>query len=464
MVADRSAWVREIEQVILAELSRWGVPGASVGIHFQGVDDLAAFGLANVETRHPVGPDTLFQIGSISKIFTTTLVLTFVDEGRLDLDTPIVAYLDDFRLADAAAARTITLRHLLTHTAGFDGVRLDDHGQGDDALARAVAGFVELPQLFPPGECWSYCNGGFDLLGRIVERVEARPIEEVMRERVIERLGLERTTYFAHEAIRHSAAVGHLQDDQGRLEVARPWHVPRRSHPSAGVITTAAEMLRFLRCHLDDGEYAGRRLLSSDLTRAMRARQLLVRPGRRQGLGWALLESGGAEIVSHIGITLGFAARVVMVPVSRFAMVVLTNGDRGDAAMDAIVEAALSRFVGIETKHPVVIPASSPSLSPLSGRYRLATEEFRVYVAGDRLQAEQVSIDPLTGAETVAEAFDLAAVEDGRFLAIGGVFDRCFAEFLGDGQGHVRFMRIFDLVAPRIGAMTEDSQSAGTRR
>lgn len=135
-----------LDEAIRAEMERWQVPGISVGILKDGEVQIAGYGTVNLETGAPVLPETLFQIGSISKTFTATLVLQLVDEGRLDLDVPVITYVPDLPLADDDARRTITLRHLLTHTAGFYGDRFDDQGNGDDALARAVAAYSTLAQ------------------------------------------------------------------------------------------------------------------------------------------------------------------------------------------------------------------------------------------------------------------------------------------------------------------------------
>ncbi len=134
----------DLNACVLQELGRWTVPGAAVGIYQDGETRVHGIGVTSLETRQPVTPDTLFQLGSISKVYTATLVMRLVEAGKLDLDTPVVAYLPDLRLGDAQAQRTITLRHLLSHTSGLEGDRFTDYGLGDDALTRAIAEFNTL--------------------------------------------------------------------------------------------------------------------------------------------------------------------------------------------------------------------------------------------------------------------------------------------------------------------------------
>ncbi|GIW04031.1 MAG: hypothetical protein KatS3mg059_0651 [Thermomicrobiales bacterium] len=229
--------IEQLNETIHQQMERWQVPGLAIGLYDNGRVETAAYGVAHVETGCAVTPGTLFQIGSISKVFTTTLVMTLVEDGKLDLDIPVVRYVPELPLADETARRTITLRHLLTHMAGFYGDRFDDHGDGDDALAKAVAAFADLPQQTAPGELWTYCNAGFDLAGRAVERVLGMPFEQAMRERVFAPLGLERTTYFAKEAIRHRGGRGARPRARsaGRRRSRTPWPIPRRSNPAGGI-------------------------------------------------------------------------------------------------------------------------------------------------------------------------------------------------------------------------------------
>src|SRR6476661_1375254 len=118
-----------------AAMARWRVPGAAVGVLADGKRQEQGFGVVSLETGYPVRPDTSFQIGSITKLFTATLAMLLVEEGKLALDTPIVTYLPEFTLADADAQARVTLRMLLSHSSGFYGDLFDDSGMGDDALS-----------------------------------------------------------------------------------------------------------------------------------------------------------------------------------------------------------------------------------------------------------------------------------------------------------------------------------------
>src|SRR6478736_2647510 len=138
-----------------------GVPGAAVAVLKDGEVIDGAAGVLSTATKVEATADSVFQIGSITKVWTATLVMQLVDEGMLDLDAPIRRYLPEFRLQDEGAAASITTRQLLSHQAGFEGDVFTDTGRGDDAIEKYVELIADLPQLFAPGELFSYNNAAF---------------------------------------------------------------------------------------------------------------------------------------------------------------------------------------------------------------------------------------------------------------------------------------------------------------
>jgi CubicO group peptidase (beta-lactamase class C family) len=164
---------------LLPDLQRWldeaasrhDVPGAAVAVGAG--DDLAeaATGVVNRDTGVEATADSVFQIGSVTKVWTASLVLQLVDDGLVDLDAPVRRYLPEFGVVDAAASETVTVRQLLSHTGGFDGDLFEDTGRGDDALDRLLA-FMRTgaAQVHPPGELFSYCNAGYCVLGALVAK------------------------------------------------------------------------------------------------------------------------------------------------------------------------------------------------------------------------------------------------------------------------------------------------------
>ena len=145
------------------------VPGAALGIWSGGQEILAAHGVLNSATQVPVTADSVFQVGSITKIWTATMMMQLIDEGLLSLDTTVSEVLPGARLGTADVGGQVTVRHLLTHTSGIDGDVFTDTGRGDECVERYVGLLAEVPSVFTPGATYSYCNSGYVLLGRIIE-------------------------------------------------------------------------------------------------------------------------------------------------------------------------------------------------------------------------------------------------------------------------------------------------------
>jgi CubicO group peptidase (beta-lactamase class C family) len=216
---------------------RHRIPGAAIAVRHGDRLAEAATGVLNIVTGVEATTDSLFHIGSITKMYTALLVMQLVEEGLVDLDEPIQRYLPEFRLADPQAATAVTVRHLLTHTGGFDGDLFNDTGRGDDCLDRYLAVVGGARQFAAPGELFSYCNSGFAVLGALIARLRTGVWESVVRERLLAPLSLTHTTLYAEEAIVFRASAGHFQDPQTqRLKLSPQWTAlapsARRCQPS----------------------------------------------------------------------------------------------------------------------------------------------------------------------------------------------------------------------------------------
>lgn len=195
----------EVAEFLQIELARRaterGVPGAAVAVVLDGEIVEHAVGVLSTATGVEATLESVFQIGSITKAWTATMVMQLVDDGLIELDEPIRTYLPEFRLSDDSAAGTITVRHLLTHQAGFEGDIFTDTGRGDDAIEKFVDLLAEIPQTFAPGTLFSYNNAGYIVLGLLVERLRETTWEQALVERVAAPLGLERVSPSPYEAI-----------------------------------------------------------------------------------------------------------------------------------------------------------------------------------------------------------------------------------------------------------------------
>ncbi|WP_274556232.1 serine hydrolase domain-containing protein [Streptomyces spiramyceticus] len=437
----------------LAELAeRHRIPGATVAV--QRGDEIveAAYGVLDKETGYPATTDSIFQTGSVTKVWTATLIMQLVDEGLADLDAPVARYLPDFRVTDEAVSAAVTLRQLLCHTGGFEGDIFDDHGPGDDAVERFVAGLSgPSRQLFTCGELWSYCNSGYVVLGRIVEVLTGLTWEAALRERIAVPLGMTELATSPGEAIRHRVAMGHVPGPDGEPVKAPLWNMPRSNAPAGSTLTLSVrDQLRFAKMHISGGVAPdGTRVLSEESVRAMREPQAAV-PGvgplaDHWGLGWELFDWKGGPVIGHDGGTIGQSALLRIVPEQDVAVAILTNGG-GFFGLHVLVTELLADLAGVSVP-PLPVPPDEPPTVDLrffTGRYESVTCEAEVVQVGEALSVVVRPLGPaaaLPGEDapnsTVMVPLDartLVALRetDGRYQTY---------TFLGDGD-KARFLHL----------------------
>ena len=166
-----------------------GVVGVQLGILLDGEVSVAVTGQANRAENIDATTDTLFQIGSITKVWTATMVMQLVEAGTIELDAPVVEYIPGLKLVDDS----VTVRQLLTHTSGIDGDHFFDTGMGADCLELYAASLVDVAQNHPVGATMSYCNAGYSLLGRLLEVIDGKVFDQIVQDRLVKPLGLSRT-------------------------------------------------------------------------------------------------------------------------------------------------------------------------------------------------------------------------------------------------------------------------------
>ncbi len=332
------ALFEDVRSAVQAAVEETGTPGAAIALVHEGDERAAALGVTSVENPLDVTPETLFQIGSITKTVTGTVAMIFVERGDLDLDAPVRRFLPKLALADDDVAARVTMRHLLTHTAGWVGDYFADHGPGDDALERMLGDLPRLPQLTPLGEVWSYNNAGFYIAGRVLEVLGGASYEHLVQTLLFEPLELEHSLFFAEDVMTRRFAVGHYRADDGPPTVARPWPIGRAHHAAGGVSSTVLNLVRYARFHLSDGEEVLTRASLDEMQRPQAAAAPIF---GSVGLAWGIDDSSGVRIVHHGGGTNGQIAHLSFAPESGTILVVLTNGQRGGE----VVQAALARVV-----------------------------------------------------------------------------------------------------------------------
>ncbi len=340
----------------LAEIVAEGeVPGAAVAVLHGAETVAAAAGVRNLATGEPATVDTLWQIGSLSKIYTATLAAMFAEAGQLDLDAPVSRYLPNGRLvtADPDLAQPITPRQLLTHSSGLDGDRYFRSEGEEGAAAAFLDALQDVRGVLPPGVAYSYSNPGYGLLEAVLALISGEPFSDLLRCRLLQPLGAPSTETRLERAVAHPLALGHVRR-AGQDGFSGPrWRWIDLSPGVGGVIAALPDVLKLARLHLD----ADDRVLGREWKRRMRTLGVSVpvlsnRSAVARGLGWAVHQWGDLTLVGHDGDTVGQQALLMVAPEHDFAVVAAGNSNRAGARLFPLVEGIIVDRLGARSAEP----------------------------------------------------------------------------------------------------------------
>jgi CubicO group peptidase (beta-lactamase class C family) len=373
----------EVRTVVAEVLHRRPVAGLAVAAVRGGTRvGLVTHGVADVQRRLPIDEDTVFRIGSITKTMTAIAVMQLVEQGALDLDAPVEEYLRSFRLLPAGPGfRPVTIRHLLTHTAGVRAVR------GPRDLLRPVLGWGSpvgrpvppLPTYYgaglavdvEPGTRFAYSNHGFAVLGQVVADRSGIPFDGYLREHVFAPLGMEHTDAVRSERVRGRLAVGYEPGRRGLVRVDDFEVVPR----GAGcVYSPTRDMVRFVTALLAGGSGEHGDVLASTTLASMMEPHYQP-DARLPGIGLAFFRDtlGGHRIVAHDGIWKGFLCSMLLAPDDSIGVLALANTGhfRPGGAPDEAAEAVLRLLLDVAPEEAGSAPLQPAVWADFCGRYTL---------------------------------------------------------------------------------------------
>ncbi len=313
-----------VTKYLAAEQARQGIPGMSVAI----VEDnklvwSRGFGLADVENDVPATPQTVYRIGSVSKMITATAVMQLVQSGRISLRASVRDYVPE--LPDKG--ETITVRHVLAHLSGIRHFRTAGEFLNREPYARLVdtlAVFKDDPLVARPGERYVYSTWAYNLLGLVVERVSGEPYGDYLAKQVFEPVGMTATGLDDVRAVIPHRARGYARTPEEVL-LNSPYIDLSVRYPGDGIVSTAEDLARFAAAF-----NAGKILEQS-------VRQVMTTEHRNAagepvggGLGCFVRDLDGRKIIGHAGTTAQASAFLLIVPGDDVAVAVLTNLERAD--------------------------------------------------------------------------------------------------------------------------------------
>ncbi len=336
------------------------IPGAAIAVIRDGeLVALEGLGVRDVDGS-AVGPDTMFYIASITKTYVATAVASLASQGELDLDSPVVETLPRFKLANADATASITIRNLLCHRAGIN--------VGPIVVLDAYTGEITEDRYYhwlataePSGET-NYTNVNFTLAGRVLEAKSGMPWQEHLQRKLFDPLGLTRTTAYASRLYGDDDHAAPLEPDGDGFRRCVTRKSDSTMHAAGGLGTSARDGARWILAGLDDGALVSKGLVNDDMLRDMRARHGELEPDgqiRRMdgyGLGWRHGTFRGRPYLVHGGGYVGTSTHMSFLPEQGHGVVVLTNVSHGGALCDVVSMDVYEHLLG-ETGHRDLLPA-----------------------------------------------------------------------------------------------------------
>ncbi|MEH6992422.1 serine hydrolase domain-containing protein [Neobacillus drentensis] len=299
------------------------------------------FGVTNTEEQGiDITPVTLFRIGSVSKTLTATLIMKLVEQGLLDLDCPVKEYIPEFRLSYPRAEDTITLRMLLSHTAGLpDGGDLFGSSESD-ALEKYVREEIsKLPFVAPPNTMYSYSNHSINLAAYTAEKAAGKRFAQLMNDEIFTPLEMSRTMYDPLKAMTYPLALQHEKSDDGSFKVEHSFPENAACHGSFFCISNAADMTKFGQMYLSNGKHNGKEVLSQESFQEifkMQANRYTI-PESSIGLCWIKDFDKGINYWWHSGGIGTYRSFIVLFPEHNIGIFTAANNNAGWEIVEEVI-------------------------------------------------------------------------------------------------------------------------------
>lgn len=315
-------------------MRQWNLPGLTLGIVKDGEILLTkGYGLRDAAENLPMTPSTILPIGSVTKSFTSLALAMLADDGKLDPDRPVVAYLPELKLFDPETTRQVTVRDLLCHRTGVPGYDIHSVFCAKEERSEMVKDLSYLEPSAPFRSKLQYQNQMVMLAGYLLEVLSGMSWQEFISERILKPLGMEHTCFQVAELSGYPEhSLGYLFNGTENIPVP---YLPLKAVAPAGAInSTAEDMENYLLFQLGDGTWQGERLVSEQRMNEMHSVQMTGSPyfwildeitDTNYGLGWFVDKYRGHAMYSHGGNTLGFSALMTLLPSENLGIIALTN-------------------------------------------------------------------------------------------------------------------------------------------
>lgn len=367
--------VPALERWIESERTEKEIPAISIAVVVdQQIVWARGFGFVDPERKRPATADTLYRVGSVSKLFTDIAAMQLVEQGLLNLDAPVRKSLSKFA-PDNPYGEPVTVRQLMTHRSGL--VREPPVGHYFDPtspnLSETVASLNSTELVYPPGTHTKYSNAAISVVGAVVEQLRNEPFAQSVRRTVLEPMGLKRTSFEPDSALRKDLAHAVMWSLDGQ-KVPTPEFLLGTS-AAGNLYSTVDDLAQFLSVLFAGGRGPGGIVLAPKTLQTMWTPQLVKSGGPgRFGLGFALADLDGHRVVGHGGAVYGFATEVAALPDDKLGVVVVASRDCANGLTKRIADTSLRFLLASRAQKPLpelakTEPVPADLAQKLQGRY-----------------------------------------------------------------------------------------------
>ena len=332
------------------------------------------FGFANPKDKTPVTDETIYRVGSVSKLFTDIAIMQLVEQGKVDLDAPVTRYLPDFRPRNQFG-KNITLRQLMSHRSGL--VREPPVGNyfetTEPSLAQTIASLNHTALVYAPESRTKYSNAAIATVGYVLERTQGEPFARYLKRSVLDPLGLERSSFEPTPEITKDLAKAYMWTIDGRVFEAPTFELGMS--PAGSMYTTVTDMGRFMSALFAGGRGAKGQMLKPSSIGEMWTPQFAP-AGQKTGygIGFGIGELEGRRTVGHGGAIYGFATTLKAMPDDKLGVVVVTTKDSANAVTNRIADLSLRAMLASRQGKPIPQPEITAPVDPqlarrIDGRY-----------------------------------------------------------------------------------------------
>jgi CubicO group peptidase (beta-lactamase class C family) len=344
-----------VDKVFTEQMERQRIPGAEFVFVKDGrIFFSKGYGFANLERQQPMVPEqTIFRIGSISKVFTATAVVQLADRGHLKLHADVNRYLKKLKVP-ATFPEPVTPAHLITHTAGFDEIRPGTQGPSAESVL-PLADFLStrLKRISPAGETIAYSTYGITLAGLLVEEVSGMSFESYLAMNIWKPLGMNRTSITVPATSKKDLALGYEYVNGVNQPQAYEWY---HTTPASSINSTAMDMARFMIAQLQNGRLGHVRIMTKRAALNMHRQHATGHPGM-PGVAYGFFEDNyqGLRILEHGGNVAGFSSQMVLLP-NRNAGFFMVNHHENSNLRDTVKWAILEHYYS--NPAPIKVPVA----------------------------------------------------------------------------------------------------------